>query len=121
MMSTAVAAWLSQGTIAAVGTGAGRIALLPVSIAAVAICRCRCSRCPCRVARRRFTRPAVDARPRRPALAAAFTARGIPHMVRTRCADRMAGGRGLDRCDGVERAHVGYIARRERDCVAAAD
>jgi hypothetical protein len=38
MMCTAVAAWLSQGTIGATGTGAGRVALLPVSIPAFAIC-----------------------------------------------------------------------------------
>src|SRR4051812_26336795 len=38
MLCTASAAWLSQGTIAATGTGSGFIALLPASIAAFAIC-----------------------------------------------------------------------------------
>jgi hypothetical protein len=38
MMCTAAAAWLSQGTIGAVGTGTGGVALLPVSIPALAIC-----------------------------------------------------------------------------------
>ena len=47
MMCTATAAWLSQGAIAAVGTGTGRVALLPVSIPAFATLRWRCSRRSC--------------------------------------------------------------------------
>ena len=119
MMCTATAAWLSQGAIAAVGTGTGRVALLPVSIPAFALCvgaaagvlvacRAGASLAPLWM----LVLVVLPWLPR--SLPAAFLIWSGPAALIVWLAVALSIG------STAWSARVGHIAPRERDCVAAA-